>query len=217
MDGGSEVTSLADAAPGNGTSSAVKRVFDVLFASTVLVGVFPWLFPIIAAAIKLTSRGPVLFKQERWGENGRKIVCYKFRSMVATSRDVDENGRFQQATRDDPRVTVIGRFLRRTNLDELPQFLNVLKGEMSVVGPRPHPIPLDREFSSVIPNYVLRHSVRPGITGLAQVNGYRGETPAAELMRKRIEHDLWYIENWSFWLDLRIVALTAWQVLRFRG
>lgn len=194
----------------------VKRIFDGLFALIVLTAVLIWMVPMIALLIKLTSRGPVFFKQERWGRNNKKIICHKFRSMVVSSRDTDETGKYQQATKDDPRITPIGRFLRKTNLDEIPQFWNVLMGQMSVVGPRPHPTPLNLESKDLIDNYMLRHLVKPGITGWAQVNGYRGETRDPELMQKRVDHDLWYIENWSFWLDIQIILLTIWQMIRFR-
>ncbi len=194
----------------------VKRIFDGLFSLIVLTTVLIWMVPMIALLIKLTSRGPVFFKQERWGRNNKKIICHKFRSMVVSSRDTDETGKYQQATKDDPRITPIGRFLRKTNLDEIPQFWNVLMGQMSVVGPRPHPTPLNLESKDLIDNYMLRHLVKPGITGWAQVNGYRGETRDPELMQKRVDHDLWYIENWSFWLDIQIILLTIWQMIRFR-
>ena len=128
--------------------------------------------------------------------------------------EVDERGNFVQVTKDDPRVTKIGKFLRKTNLDELPQFLNVLKGEMSLVGPRPHPTPLNIQSRDKIRLYMLRHLVKPGITGWAQVNGFRGETNTPELMQKRIDHDIWYIENWSPWLDTQIIFLTLWQMLK---
>jgi putative colanic acid biosynthesis UDP-glucose lipid carrier transferase len=191
-----------------------KRCFDLSFTVLLFVGVFSWLWPLLALLIKCSSRGPVFFKQERWGIKNKRIICYKFRSMVKESRDVDENGRYQQAIRDDPRVTAIGRFLRRSNLDELPQFINVLKGDMSIVGPRPHPTPMNLEVKDSIQHYQLRHQVRPGITGWAQVNGFRGETSVTELLRKRVEFDIWYIENWSFTLDLKIIGLTAWSMLR---
>lgn len=193
----------------------VKRCFDAFFALAFMVLVLSWLVPIIAIAIKLTSRGPVFFKQERWGRQNKKIICYKFRTMISQSRDVDDSGKYQQATKDDPRITPLGRFLRKTNLDELPQFWNVLMGQMSVVGPRPHPTPLNMESKEVIENYMLRHLVKPGITGWAQVNGYRGETRDPELMQKRVNHDIWYIENWSFWLDIQIIFLTVWQMIKY--
>jgi putative colanic acid biosynthesis UDP-glucose lipid carrier transferase len=192
----------------------LKRLFDGIFALLLFIVVLSWLIPLIALVIKVSSRGPVFFKQVRWGRDNKRIICYKFRSMIPESKDVDEKGHFQQAVPNDPRVTKLGKFLRKTNLDELPQFWNVLKGEMSVVGPRPHPIPLNLESKDIIQNYMQRHLVKPGITGWAQVNGYRGETKNPELMQKRVNHDIWYIENWSFWLDLQIIFLTVWQMLK---
>jgi putative colanic acid biosynthesis UDP-glucose lipid carrier transferase len=185
-----------------------KRTFDILFSLLVITCLFSWLFPVIALIIKLTSKGPVFFKQDRWGLNNKSILCYKFRSMVTTSRDVDENGNYQQAMQNDPRLTPIGAFLRKTNLDELPQFINVLMGSMSVVGPRPHPVPLNLQSKDCIENYMRRHMVKPGITGWAQVTGFRGETRDPQLMQKRVEADVWYIENWTFLLDLQIILQT---------
>jgi putative colanic acid biosynthesis UDP-glucose lipid carrier transferase len=185
-----------------------KRIFDVFFSLFVITFVFSWLFPIIALIIKFGSKGPVFFKQERWGLNNKVITCYKFRSMVACSKDVDESGKYLQASKNDPRITPIGKFLRKSNLDELPQFLNVLLGSMSIVGPRPHPVPLNIASKESIENYMMRHWVKPGITGWAQVNGYRGETKVPYLMQKRVEHDVWYMENWTFWLDLQIIVQT---------
>ena len=185
-----------------------KRLFDIVFSVLVITLVFSWLFPIIALLIKISSKGPVFFKQDRWGLNNKVITCYKFRSMVASSKDVDENGKYQQASKNDPRITPIGKFLRKSNLDELPQFLNVLLGTMSVVGPRPHPVPLNIASKDSVENYMMRHWVKPGITGWAQVNGYRGETRVPHLMQKRVEHDVWYMENWTFWLDLQIIVQT---------
>jgi putative colanic acid biosysnthesis UDP-glucose lipid carrier transferase len=185
-----------------------KRTFDIIFSLLVIVLVFSWLIPIIGILIKLGSKGPVFFKQERWGLNNKVITCYKFRSMVTTSKDVDENGNYLQASRNDPRITPIGRFLRKTNLDELPQFFNVLLGSMSVVGPRPHPVPLNIASKDHVEKYMMRHWVKPGITGWAQVNGYRGETKRPHLMKKRVQYDLWYIENWTFGLDLQIILQT---------
>lgn len=192
----------------------IKRVFDIVFTVSLCVTLFWWLWPIIALAIKLTSKGPVFFKQERWGEKNQRIVCYKFRSMVAHSTDVDETGKYRQAKKNDPRITPIGRFLRETNLDELPQFLNVLRGEMSVVGPRPHPTPLNLESKDSIQYYMRRHMVKPGVTGWAQVNGFRGETTDPRLMQKRIEYDIWYIENWSFLLDIQIIIMTVMRMVK---
>jgi putative colanic acid biosysnthesis UDP-glucose lipid carrier transferase len=192
----------------------LKRSFDLLFTLLAFVLVFSWLWPLLALLIKASSPGPVFFKQERWGMKNERIVCYKFRSMVKESRDVDENGRYRQAARNDPRVTRLGGFLRRSNLDELPQFINVLKGEMSVVGPRPHPTPMNLAIKDAVRCYQLRHLIQPGITGWAQVNGFRGETSDPELLRRRVEADIWYIENWSFFLDLKIICLSLWIMLK---
>lgn len=192
----------------------LKRGFDTIVTIIVFLSVFSWLWPIISLLIKVTSPGPIFFKQERWGRNNKKFIAYKFRSMRSDSVDVNREGRYQQAVKDDPRITEIGKFLRKTNLDELPQFLNVLRGEMSLVGPRPHPIPLNLESKGNIKHYMLRHLVKPGITGWAQVNGYRGETKKQGLMEKRVEYDLWYIENWSFWLDLQIMFQTLWNMIK---
>jgi putative colanic acid biosysnthesis UDP-glucose lipid carrier transferase len=190
--------------PFNGVNGWVKRIEDVLLASLILLLIaVPMLA--IALGVKLSSRGPLFFKQRRYGLDGKEIVVWKFRTM-----NVCEDGpEITQATRDDPRVTKFGAFLRRTSLDELPQFFNVLTGSMSVVGPRPHPIALNEAYRKQIRGYMLRHKVKPGITGWAQVRGYRGETDKLEKMERRIEHDLWYIRNWSLWLDLRIVALST--------
>lgn len=196
-------------------SRLAKRVFDIVFSFLVLLLVFSWLVPIIALLIKITSKGPVFFKQKRWGLHKTPITCYKFRTMVQESRDVDVNGKYQQAKKDDPRITKIGKFLRKTSLDELPQFINVLQGSMSVVGPRPHPIPLNNESKDKIADYMLRHMVKPGITGWAQVHGYRGETKDLIQMQSRINRDIWYIENWNFWLDIQIIFQTI--INAFKG
>ena len=192
----------------------LKRGFDLAVSLLAFLLVFSWLWPLLAVLIKATSPGPVFFRQERWGKKNRSFRCYKFRSMVRESTDVGEDGRYQQARRGDPRVTRIGRFLRRSNFDELPQFINVLKGDMSLVGPRPHPAPMNLEVKDSIRRYHLRHLIRPGITGWAQVNGLRGETSDPEMLRRRVEADIWYIENWSFALDLKILFLSAWAMLR---
>lgn len=161
---------------------------------------------VIGFLIKLTSRGPVFFKQKRYGFNGKEIIVWKFRTMRVEKPDTSK--KYHQATKNDPRVTPVGRILRKTSLDELPQFINVLQGRMSIVGPRPHPILLDEQFRKRIYGYMLRHKVKPGITGWAQVNGWRGETDTIEKMEKRIEHDIFYIKNWSLTFDLKIVLLT---------
>jgi putative colanic acid biosynthesis UDP-glucose lipid carrier transferase len=192
----------------------LKRTFDTFFTLLLFIVIFSWLWPLIALIIKLDSKGPVFFRQERWRKNNKEFIVYKFRSMNIGSTNVDEDGKYQQARKDDPRITKIGRVLRKTNIDELPQFINVLKGEMSLVGPRPHPIPLNLQSKDNVDNYMVRHMAKPGITGWAQVNGYRGETKDPVLMQRRVEHDVWYIENWSFWLDIKIIFLTGWIMLK---
>ncbi|MBN1214618.1 MAG: undecaprenyl-phosphate glucose phosphotransferase [Candidatus Lokiarchaeota archaeon] len=191
-----------------------KRTFDTFFSLLFFVVIFSWLFPIIALLIKLNSKGPVFFKQVREGRNNKQFLTYKFRTMRTDCSDLDENGKFKQATKDDPRITKIGKFLRKTNLDELPQFINVLKGEMSVVGPRPHLSLLADKSKEEINFYMVRNLVKPGITGWAQVNGYRGETKKIAQMLKRVEYDIWYIEHWSFFLDIQIIILTIWNMLK---
>lgn len=181
-----------------------KRIFDVLFSSMVIIFVFTWLFPIIAIIIKATSRGPIFFNQERTGVNNRVFKCLKFRSMRV---NVDSDKK--QATVGDARITPIGRFMRRTNIDELPQFINVLMGTMSVVGPRPHMLRHTVEYSALIKEYKVRHYVKPGITGWAQVNGYRGETTEVWKMERRVECDMEYIQNWTFSWDIKIIWLTV--------
>jgi len=192
----------------------LKRIFDLIVALLLFVGIFSWLWPLLILLIKTSSPGPVFFKQERWGLKSKPIICYKFRSMVRESRDVDANGHYQQATRTDKRITRLGGFLRRSNLDELPQFINVLKGDMSIVGPRPHPTPMNLEAKDSIRHYHLRHMIKPGITGWAQINGFRGETSNPDALRKRVEMDIWYIENWSFALDIKIVLSSAWMMIK---
>lgn len=191
----------------------VKRSFDIVFSICFLLFVGSWLFSLLAIIIKLTSQGPVLYKQERWGKKNKRIICYKFRSMFVEKAG-DKTDVFKQAVHSDPRVTNIGRILRKTNMDELPQFFNVLLGEMAVVGPRPHPTPLNIRSSNEIDRYLLRHLVKPGITGWAQIHGYRGNTQNQELMQKRVQHDIWYIENWSFMLDLNIIILTMLNMIK---
>lgn len=192
----------------------LKRIFDIIFSSVFFLTIGIFLFPIIAIIIKITSRGPVFFKQERWGINNKKITCFKFRSMVKDSSDVDDEGNYNQAFKNDPRITKIGRILRKSNMDELPQFWNVLIGNMSVVGPRPHPTPLNIQSIQTVDNYMLRHMVLPGITGLAQVNGCRGETKTIDEMQKRVNFDIYYIHRWNFWLDLQIIIQTVVNIFR---
>lgn len=182
-----------------------KKGFDLLFATGVLIMLSPVLLT-IALLIKLTSKGPVFYKPIRKGQAGEDFVCYKFRTMYV---DNGANAGQKSTAKDDPRITKIGKILRKYSLDELPQFINVLKGDMSVVGPRPHRINLNHEFQRMVEKYMIRHYVKPGITGWAQVNGWRGPTETMEQKLGRVKHDLWYIENWSFWLDIKIIWLTV--------
>jgi undecaprenyl-phosphate galactose phosphotransferase/putative colanic acid biosynthesis UDP-glucose lipid carrier transferase len=180
-----------------------KRLFDVVFASVALLLLLAML-AIVAIAIKFDSKGPVIFMQRRQGFGGRWFRICKFRTMSVT----EDGDNIRQATANDTRVTHVGRILRRTSIDELPQLVNVLRGEMSVVGPRPHAVAHNNQYERLIGSYAFRHHVKPGITGWAQVNGYRGETATVEMMRGRVERDLWYIDNWSFWLDVKIILKT---------
>lgn len=190
----------------------LKRVFDFTVALSALIFLAPLLLA-IAAAIRLDSKGPVFFRQTRHGYGNQPIRVFKFRSM----RVLEDGAAFRQATRNDPRITRVGAVLRRTNLDELPQILNVLFGEMSIVGPRPHPIALNETFAKEIKLFHRRHNIRPGITGWAQINGHRGETDTLKKMADRIEHDLWYVDHWSFALDLKIILMTAFSPAAYRN
>jgi undecaprenyl-phosphate galactose phosphotransferase/putative colanic acid biosynthesis UDP-glucose lipid carrier transferase len=196
-------------APLSEAEQVLKRVFDVVASAAILVLLSP-LMLMTALLIKLDSRGPVLFRQKRNGFNGSVFSIYKFRSM----RVLEDGDRIQQATRNDPRVTRLGLWLRRTSIDELPQLLNVLLGDMSLIGPRPHAVAHNNEYQTVVSNYAFRHHVKPGITGWAQVNGFRGETQTVNIMAKRVEFDLWYINHWSLWLDLRIMFKTMLMAYR---
>lgn len=187
----------------------VKRAFDIFFSAFVLIFICSWLFPILALIIKLDSKGPVFFKQKRMGKNKKDFNCYKFRSMT-----VNSNSDLVQASKNDARITKVGRFIRKTSLDEFPQFFNVLRGEMSIVGPRPHMTKHNEEYSKIIEHYMVRQLVKPGITGWAQVNGYRGETKEDIDMLNRVEYDVWYLENWYFMLDIKIVFMTVWNVFK---
>lgn len=186
---------------------ALKRAFDIVFSGCVCLCLLPFL-PIIALIIKLQSPGPIFFKQARTCSDGRNFYCIKFRSMHVNA-DADKI----QATKNDPRKFAFGNFMRKTNIDELPQFINVLKGDMSIVGPRPHMLKHTEMYSQIIDKYMVRHFCKPGITGWAQVTGYRGETKEVWQMEERIKRDIWYIENWSFWLDIKIIFLTAKSVI----
>ena len=187
----------------------VKRAFDIAFSSAVIVLLFPFIMPLIALLIKLDSPGPVFFKQLRSGKNGKPFWCYKFRTM-----QTNEQSDTQQAAKNDARITKVGAILRKTSLDELPQFFNVFIGNMSVVGPRPHMLKHTEEYAAIIDNFKVRHFINSGITGYAQVNGYRGETKDNGLMEKRVQYDTWYLENWSLSLDLKIIFMTVWNAVK---
>ncbi|MBO4663463.1 MAG: undecaprenyl-phosphate glucose phosphotransferase [Bacteroidaceae bacterium] len=185
-------------------NKAMKRAFDILVSSMVLILIFPWLFVFVAIMIKIKSPGPIFFKQERTGLDGKIFFCYKFRSMKV-NKDADKI----QATKDDPRKFPFGDFMRKTNIDEFPQFINVFKGDMSLVGPRPHMLLHTEEYSKLINRFMVRHLAKPGITGLAQVTGFRGETKYIDQMEGRVKKDIEYIENWTFFLDIKIMVKTV--------
>lgn len=199
-------------APLSGAQRFVKRSMDIVISSVALIFFLP-IMVLTSIAIALDSPGPVIFRQFRKGFNGKQFIIFKFRTMT-----VQENGpTVSQATRDDPRVTAIGRLLRSASIDELPQLLNVLKGDMSLIGPRPHALAHDDYFQNVLSDYAYRHHVKPGITGWAQCNGARGATPSIEHISERVKLDLWYINNWSLWLDFQILIKTFFEVLRKRN
>jgi Undecaprenyl-phosphate glucose phosphotransferase len=199
-------------APLSGLECFVKRTMDICIAALALIFFSP-VMALTAIAIKLDGPGPVIFRQTRKGFNGGKFVMFKFRTMM-----VQENGPIvAQAAREDPRVTSIGRLLRSSSIDELPQLLNVLMGDMSLIGPRPHALAHDKYFENIVGDYAFRHHVKPGITGWAQCNGARGATPSTELISERVKLDLWYINNWSVLLDIQILIKTFFEVLRKRN
>jgi len=192
--------------PVSGVNDVLKRMFDIVFSLCVLsVIAIPML--VIAAIVKITSPGPAIFKQLRYGLDGRSIEVWKFRSMST----MDNGSEVKQATKGDARITPVGAFIRKTSLDELPQFINVLQGSMSVVGPRPHAVAHNEQYRKLIPYYMLRHKVKPGITGWAQINGYRGETDTLDKMSGRVDYDLDYIRHWSLWMDIKIILLTLFK------
>lgn len=193
----------------NEFNQLLKRTFDIVFSLFVILFFFSWFFPLIALLIKLDSRGPVFFLQKRSGRDYTPFDCFKFRSMR-----YEKDAEFKQASKNDNRITKLGAFLRKSSIDEMPQFFNVLIGQMSVVGPRPHPLKLDEEYKNIIDKYMSRHFVKPGVTGLSQVMGYRGETNEPHLMKARVKIDNFYIENWSFFLDLKIILLTVLNVIK---
>ena len=187
----------------------MKRAFDVVFSAMVLILIMSWLTPILILLIRLESKGKAIFIQLRSGKNNEAFKCYKFRSM-----SIDNSNAAQQASKNDKRVTKIGAFMRRTNIDELPQFWNVLIGDMSIVGPRPHMLAHTKYYKALLDNFMIRHLVKPGITGWAQINGYRGETRTLEAMEERVKYDIEYMEKWSFFLDLKIIFLTVWKTFK---
>ena len=191
------------------SNSIKKRVFDIIFSLIVITFILTWLIPIMAILIKLNSRGPVFFVQLRSGKDNKQFKCYKFRTL-----SVNDDANIRQVTRNDNRITPLGKFLRKANLDELPQFFNVLLGNMSVVGPRPHMLTHTENYSKLLEEYMIRHFVKPGVTGWAQVNGLRGEIRQKEQLRSRIEHDIWYLEHWSLWLDIRVILLTVYGTFK---
>jgi putative colanic acid biosynthesis UDP-glucose lipid carrier transferase len=186
-----------------------KRLFDIVVSALAIIFVLSWLVPLLALLIKLDSRGPVFFIQKRSGKGNKPFSCFKFRSMK-----VNRLSDILQATKNDKRLTRVGRFLRRTNLDEFPQFFNTLIGSMSIVGPRPHMLKHTDEYSQLANRYMVRHFMKPGITGWAQIKGYRGEIDTVEKLENRVEHDIWYMENWSIWLDLKIILLTVYNTFK---
>ncbi len=186
-----------------------KRALDIAVSFLVIIFILSWLVPLLGLLILIESKGPIFFKQLRTGKNKIPFYCYKFRSM-SMNKDADT----KQATQNDSRVTKIGRFIRKTSLDEFPQFLNVFKGDMSLVGPRPHMLKHTDDYSKIVDEYMVRQFLKPGITGWAQVNGYRGEITNSEQIKMRVNKDLWYLENWTLWLDLQILFLTIYQVFK---
>ncbi|RYY98157.1 MAG: undecaprenyl-phosphate glucose phosphotransferase [Chitinophagaceae bacterium] len=187
-----------------------KRAFDLVFSTCVILFLLSWLVPLIALVIRWDSKGPIFFTQNRLGRDKKIIKVFKFRSMKVAEKDAE----YKQATKDDDRITKVGAFLRKTSLDELPQFFNVWLGDMSICGPRPHPLKMNDTYKKVINKYMIRHFLKPGITGWAQVNGYRGETKELKDVEGRIERDIWYMENWHFWLDIKIIFLTVYNIIK---
>nr|WP_321221272.1 exopolysaccharide biosynthesis polyprenyl glycosylphosphotransferase [uncultured Psychroserpens sp.] len=203
------ILSLRDIPLEDSFNMVIKRMFDILFSSLVIIFILSWLTPIIAILIKLESKGPVFFKQSRNGFNYKEFDCYKFRSMTP-----NKDAHLYQATRGDQRITKMGRFIRKTSIDELPQFFNVLFGDMSVVGPRPHMVSHTNMYAKKIDKFMVRHFVKPGITGLAQISGFRGEIESDKDIIGRVKYDIFYIENWSLLLDLKIITKTFMNAVR---
>ncbi len=191
------------------TFFVIKRLIDIFFSLVIVLLILSWLMPLLAILIKIDSRGPIFFKQKRTGYKGKTFNCFKLRSMK-----VNKNANDLQAALNDPRITRMGKFMRVSNLDELPQFINVLLGDMSIVGPRPHMLADSENFSDIFPGYYNRYLVKPGITGLAQINGFRGPTPNIRSIYKRLQWDLYYVEHATIGMDIRIILLTALETLR---
>jgi len=202
--GGLPVINIYDTPLDDPGNAVIKRLVDIILSILILLLISPF-FLFIAIGVKLSSPGPAIFKQLRYGLNGDEINVYKFRTMTTQ----DNGSVVEQASKNDPRITRFGAFLRRTSLDELPQFINVIQGRMSIVGPRPHAVAHNEEFRKLVPKYMQRHLIKPGITGWAQVHGWRGETDTLEKIQKRVEFDLYYIKHWSLWMDIRIIILTV--------
>jgi putative colanic acid biosysnthesis UDP-glucose lipid carrier transferase len=192
-----------------GANRVIKRAFDIVFSVIIIVGILSWLIPLLAIGIKLSSRGPVFFKQLRSGRNNQPFTCWKLRTLTES-----KDAHTRDVTEDDQRTTRLGRLLRKSNLDELPQFINVLMADMSVVGPRPHMLAHTQIYSEIRGDYMMRHHIKPGITGWAQVMGYRGQVKNEIQLRKRVDHDLWYKKNWTLLLDMKIVWRTVLTTLR---
>lgn len=203
------IASLRNIPLDNFGKKMIKRTFDILFSLLIIIGILSWLTPILALLIKIESKGPIFFKQKRNGLNYHAFECYKFRSM-RPNRKAD----IQQVSKNDPRITKIGAFMRKTSIDELPQFFNVLKGDMSVVGPRPHMLSETERFAQNVDKFMVRHFVKPGITGMAQTKGYRGEVENETDIINRVKYDIFYLENWSMLLDLKIIFMTIYNALR---
>jgi len=207
--GGSPVITLREEPLQFELNRFIKRIFDIIFSLFVIIFIMSWLTPILAIIIKLDSTGPIFFSQPRSGLQNKTFLCYKFRSM-----SVNEMSEIQQASKNDSRITKVGRFLRKTSLDEMPQFFNVLMGNMSVVGPRPHMLKHTDDYSKMIDGFMVRQFVLPGITGSAQVNGFRGETKTKKDMENRVKFDVWYIENWTLILDIKIISQTIINLIK---
>jgi len=186
-----------------------KRILDIVVSFLIVVFILSWLIPLLGLLIYLESKGPIIFSQLRSGKNNKSFRCYKFRSMKINNES-DE----RQASRNDNRITKVGRFIRKTSLDEFPQFINVLKGEMSLVGPRPHMVKHTSDYSKIVDHFMIRQFLKPGITGWAQINGFRGEITVPEQIKMRVNNDLWYLENWNIWLDIQIIFLTVYKIFK---